>query len=133
MPEKKLANLCNKLANLILILWQLRTIKDFDIDDIRLKQTIITNLLGGKTYDGNKDLIHDNLALAEKLFTLAREKSRSTDFTKADSYKGLISTYQLMLNHTHGLLESQRHELKNQINILEKKITLIKNNPVELR
>src|SRR3989338_5918732 len=133
VPEKKLANLCNKLANLILILWQLRTIKDFDIDDIRLKQTIITNLLGGKTYDGNKDLIHDNLALAEKLFTLAREKSRSTDFTKADSYKGLISTYQLMLNHTHGLLESQRHELKNQINILEKKITLIKNNPIELR
>lgn len=130
VPGEKLANLYNKLGNLILILWQCTNIKALDIDTIRLKQEIITAFLKGDTYEGNLNLIHDDLVLAEKLFTVAKEKSRSTEYTKADSYEGLIITYKHMLNHTHGLLENQRYDLKIKINNLLNKLKLIKNNKI---
>lgn len=128
VPGEKLANVYNKLGNLILILWQCTNIKALDIDAIRLKQEIITAFLKGDTYDGNLNLIHDDLALAEKLFTVGKEKSRSTEYTKVDAYNGLISTYQQMLSHAHEPTEIQRRNLKVKINDLLNKLKLIENN-----
>ena len=60
----------------------------------------------------------DELKLIEHIFTVAREKSRNTDFTKADSYDGLIMVYKKMLKKI-DINKELYDELKSKIEILK--------------
>lgn len=127
VPERKLANLLNILGDLTLALWHLKAIDNLPLHDVKLKRSIVAAFLAGQTYNGKTNMGQDDLQLAESLFTLACDKSRSTDFTKVDAYKGLIATYQNQLNHTHGLSEGEQKAIKERISRITQKLQAVDN------
>ncbi len=56
-----------------------------------------------------------NLEIAELLFKKAKSISRNTDFTKADSYDGLIKIYSIKLALGSTLTEHEKKEILNNI------------------
>jgi hypothetical protein len=107
VPKKKLADLYNNLGNILTILWKLKAQDNIAVEDNALKTTIAKSLLSNLT---------NNLELAELLFISAKDISRNSDFTKADSYEGLAQINKLKLEYEQNTLsDKQKLELKEKI------------------
>lgn len=129
IPDKKQTNLYNKLGDFILTVWEVQVLNKFEIDYKALEQAInqellenINNPTKGTEATRERASITQGLLLAEKLYSKARNKSRSSDYTKLDAYNGLVKTYKLILSHNVALSENQKKDIQNQINIITNKI-----------
>lgn len=113
VPKKKLADLYNNLGNILTILWKLKAQDSILVEDTILNTTISESLSSNLT---------NNLELAELLFITAKDISRNSDFTKADSYEGLAQVNKLKLEYEGPRLsDQQKLELKEKIEIFTKK------------
>lgn len=101
IADKKASSIYITLGNVLLISY------DQELDFSPLKQDIINTL--------NLKLGND-LNIIEQIFELANNKSRSTEFTKADSYEGLVQVYKRILRQT--INQGQKKELLDNINKL---------------
>ena len=99
LPKKKIASVYNSLGNILLQL---------EKENIDLKSFYedISNILNLK--NSNK------ANMIEQIFKLAQSYSRYTDYTKADSYEGLIKVYTNQLNQK-SLSKSQEKQLQQKI------------------
>lgn len=104
IPTKRSAYIYNILANILLKFYELNIKCEKLTTFIKRKLSIIDE---------------DNFFLIEKLFILAKEKSRSIDFTKADAYEGLIMLYELQIKQSNS--QSQVEDLKSKITALVQK------------
>ncbi len=104
ITEKKAASMYITLGNILLICY------DQELDFSPLKQDIIKTL--------NLKL-GNNLDMIKQIFELANNNSRSTEFTKADSYEGLAQVYKRMLRT--AIKQGQKKELLDKINKLSDK------------
>ena len=106
--EKKVAIFYNNLGNTFILM------SDSSLDIESLKDIIRDNL---------KIKSSDPLEMAEELFNMAMSISRSTDFTKADSYDGLIRVYKVRIEHLKQIapenLSLKIEELMFKIKTLE--------------
>ena len=102
--DKKASSTYIALANILLISY------DKELDFSSLKHSLIKTL--------NLRLGND-LNTIEQVFELANNKSRSTEFTKADSYQGLVQVYKRMLRT--AINQEQKQELLDKINKLSDK------------
>ncbi|MFK8040590.1 MAG: helix-turn-helix transcriptional regulator [Rickettsiaceae bacterium] len=104
ITEKKAASIYIALGNILLICY------DQELDFSSLKHSLIKIL--------NLRLGND-LNTIEQVFELANNKSRSTEFTKADSYEGLVQVYKRILRTV--INQGQKKELLDKINKLSDK------------
>lgn len=107
VPKKKLADLYNNLGSILITLWKLKVQDNITAEDNILRTIIAKFLLTNLT---------NNLELAELLFISAKDISRNSDFTKADSYEGLAQVNRLKLEYEQNTLsDKQKLELKEKI------------------
>ena len=91
----------------MLTLWKLKVQDNIEFKDNVIKSNIAKFLSSSSS---------DNLELAELLFTSAKDISRNSDFTKADSYDGLAQLHQFKLEHAAQIFSSdQKQELQDKI------------------
>ncbi len=98
---KKAASIYNSLGNILLKLC------DQNIDFHDFKVAISEKLLLPKV---DELTARDDLTLIYKIFTLAKEESRQSEFTKADAHDGLRMVCERQLKQEY-LEEAQREEL----------------------
>lgn len=104
LQPKKIASVCNTLANILLLLY------DYKIDCKNLSQSARKYL---KLQQDNQDLISLSnndiqLDLIKQIFAYAESLSRQGDYTCADANSGLMAVYQRVLANTPHLTNKQR-------------------------
>ncbi len=105
VTNKKKASVYNSLGNALL---QLHDNK-IKLGVFNTKLISLLNLTEG-----------DELKIIEQIFNLAKSHSRNTDYTKADSYDGLIKVYQRQIKQKH-LQNEDKNDFLTKIKELEKK------------
>lgn len=117
ISPKKVADLYNVLGSMILKFYTLKNQHNLKVEDENLRAYIAKAI-------GIKSTLH--LELAEALFEAAKNISRNSDFTKADSWQGLSRVYQLKLKHDgHSYMEPEKIELQNNLKFASSKAEMI--------
>lgn len=109
---KRSAGICSSLGMILLKFID----EEIEFNDFREKIISILNL----TRD-------NDLSIIEQIFEISKNKSRNTDYTKADSYHGLMLVNKKKLSETNSeqdikYYKSQILEMENKRNELNKKL-----------
>lgn len=107
LSSRKVAMIYNGLGDIYLNLYH------FGIHAKDLNKVLNKNI---------KLALGNNLEIAENLYVLAKNMSRNTDFTKADSCDGLANVYKEKLHLISKLSQSQLPDKKDHIESLNKNI-----------
>lgn len=75
------------------------------------------------------NLGHDDIYLTEAIFDIVRSGSRNNDYSKVDSYDGLIVTYKIMISHSNdkeyiSTLESRIRKLEQKRNLIRQALNI---------
>jgi hypothetical protein len=105
LSGRKLASVYNTIGNMLLDLYE----KNIDVE-------LLTKVIGKKLNLEN----FNHIKIAEYMFNKATSDSRDTDFTKADSYDGLIRVYNWQIK-SGALTVAKKQELSEQIPLLYEK------------
>jgi DNA-binding CsgD family transcriptional regulator len=105
LPNKKIASIYNSLGHILLGFYEK------SIDFSHLLNLVIKDL---------KLEAKDELEAMEQIFKAAVDYSRNTDYTKADSYDGLIKVYQKQIS-LNKLTAQKQKILQNEISVLKSK------------
>jgi DNA-binding CsgD family transcriptional regulator len=106
LPSRKIASIYNTLGNILLLLADDKT-----LNFSGFKKNIIQHL---------KLTNSDLPEIIKQIFELAGSQSRNTDYTKADSYDGLIKVYRKQIE-LGNLTEEQKNKFSGLIRELENK------------
>ena len=110
VPDRKIASLYNTLGNTLLAAY------DTNID-FSLVKSIVSQELNIQS--------NNNLDFIYKLFNFTESKSRNAEYTKADSYDGMIKIYKRRIKNCNS--KEDQEFFNKEINVLIQKIDNINN------